>query len=212
MKSIIFLFTFISIIFLIESCEPVVQSLHPLYTEDILIEEPYIEGIWYYKNNNTDTIYWEIKATEGKKYIAKVYDSNEKNKEVLFFLHLIKLKNDIYADLFPVEECALISDSDPGLFLLSHITPVHSFSKLTFSENKVEIQYFAAKWIKSILKKHKKCIDYKKINVGDCEGENCYLLTSPPSKLQKLIIKHGEENLKLQDNKILFNKLKTANN
>jgi len=211
MKSIIFLFAIISLTILLNSCEPAVQSLHPIYTTDLLIEEPTVEGIWYYNNNTKDTVYWEVKACDNKKYLIKVHDNSDKNKEAFFYLHLIKLKNNIYADLFPLEESYLIADSDPGIFLMSHLTPVHSFSKLSIDKNNVDVQYFASKWLKTILKKHKNCIDYQKINISDCEGENCYLLTSPPNKLQKLILKYGKENSKLQNNKIKFKRLNTIN-
>ena len=210
MKRIIFFSIIISLTCLLESCEPVIQSLHPLYTNDLLIEEPGIEGIWYYNNSTKDTIYWKVEASKDKKYIIKVNDNNKKNEEALFYLHLIKLKNNIYADLFPVEENSLITDSDPGLFLMSHITPVHSFSKLSLGKNNIEVQYFASKWLKEILKKNKNCVDYHKIKVSDCEGENCFLLTSPPKKLQKLITKYGEENFRLKDNIIRFNRLNTT--
>ena len=122
------------------------------------MKNPGIEGIWYYNNSTKDTIYWKVEASKDKKYIIKVNDNNKKNEEAIFYLHLIKLKDNIYADLFPVEENSLITDSDPGLFLMSHITPVHSFSKLSLGKNNIEVQYFASKWLKEILKKKTKAV------------------------------------------------------
>lgn len=206
---VIFIIIFLLSYFL-ESCEPVVQSLNPLYTEDILIEEPIIEGQWYYVNDSKDSVFWEVKRNKEKRYLIKVNEKNKETEEVYFYLHLIRLKTDIYADIFPLEESYIISNSDPGLFLMSHLTPVHSFSKLLINKNKVVAQYFTSKWLKSVLKKNKNCIDYHKISIGDCEGEKCYLLSSKPQKIQKLLVKYGEENFNQEDNKIIFYKLNTA--
>lgn len=212
MKSIMYLLTLILFTSLLESCEPVIQSLYPLYTAEQLIEEPNIEGTWYYCNSKKDTIFWKVKSAKNKKYLIKVHDTKNKNKEVFFYLHLIELKDNIYADLFAIEESSIITDSDPGLFFMSHITPVHSFSRLSINTNTIDAQYYTSKWLKSTLRKHKKCVDYKKIKVSDCEGENCYLLLSPPKVLQKIILKYGKDNSKLEDNRIRFKRLVYTNN
>ena len=164
-----------------------VLSLHPLYTEKDLVVEPKLEGNWADKEGKE---FWTFEKSGEKSYKLTIVqkekgsESSEKSGEdesVKFDVHLVKLGNYIFMDLYP-QEPDIKND-----FYKWHLLPAHSFSRIWIEQDIVRISMLSIDWFKKMIEKKKVKIAYEKID------ENRFVLTAPTEKLQKFILKYAED-------------------
>lgn len=79
-------------------CGPV-ASLEPIYTEKDVVFDPAALGIWY----DGDDTYVHVTQAGEKNYRLLVVDTSE-DELAMFSAHLVKLKNHMFLDLFPLVE------------------------------------------------------------------------------------------------------------
>ena len=192
------LFLGILLVLLVQSCA--VVSFYPLYTEDTLIENDQIIGIW---ENSSDEYIWEISkpdtlrstplstddhnwANNKYSYLALVYRSDEPDEHSEFMIHLVKLGNNIYADIFPN------SWNFDYEILMAHMVPVHSFAKIRF-DNPILVTWMDQSWLEDLITQNKIRIPY----VEDNDGKT--LLLSKPRELQKFLIKYENDESAFDD-------------
>ena len=150
-----------------------VQSLNPLYTDQDLIFDSTLLGVWTDKDS-TET--WELTKTNEKQYKLVITDEDGKAGE--FTAHLLEIDGKIFMDLMPVEPA--LSQND---FYKEHFVPTHTFAQITQTAPTVQISFLEPRWLKNFLAKKPSAIRHEKM------GEEI-LLTASPKELQKFLLAH----------------------
>jgi len=84
---------------LLGGCIPVL-SLHPLYTEEDVTFEEKLLGTWVDDPEDPKTT-WEFSRAEAKEKAYKLIYSDDEGKKGSFEVHLVKLENRLFLDVFP---------------------------------------------------------------------------------------------------------------
>ncbi len=159
MKNIIKLVT-LGFLLIFAGC---VQSLNPLYTEQDLIFETALLGVWTDKDS-TET--WELTKTNEKQYKLVITDEDGKTGE--FTAHLLKIDGKTFMDLMPVE-LALPQNN----FYKEHFVPTHTFAQISQTAPTVQISFLEPKWLGKFLAKKPSAVRHEKM------GEEIFLTASP---------------------------------
>ncbi len=169
------------IIFFFSGC--IVYSFYPLYTEKDLFANEILTGKW----TDDDGAQWNFEhAYYGKKvpenidstsYVLQIIDKDSLKSE--FSVHIIKLGGYYFLDFY-LED---FLDSQELVLADFHIVPVHTFAKLTVSDNQLLINWFDQSWLEDLIKENKIRIHHEK-------NDDYILLTARPGELQKFVTKY----------------------
>ncbi|MDX1672947.1 MAG: hypothetical protein R3211_11455, partial [Balneolaceae bacterium] len=97
-----------------------------------------------------------------------------------FEAFLVRLGDHYFLDL-------VIEDIEvDNTLALYHLFPVHTFSKVSFEEDRVNIEMFNSNWIIEM-------IENEKVRIKHEKAADMVLLTASTSELQKFILKYVEE-------------------
>ncbi len=156
-------------------------------------------------NTEIDTLIWEISFQDKiwKKrlnnpfdrgseqipnkftYTLNIYDKSMPENNAEFHLHIVKLGEKVFIDLFPEEW------QKNNAILAIHLMSVHTFAKIDIG-NKLEINWFDSELLQELL-------DENKIRIKH-ENNGVYtLLTAKPEELQKFVIKYANEDKAFSD-------------
>ena len=113
MKNII-KFALIVLLLILTSC---VQSLNPLYTDDDIIFDAALLGVWI---DSEATESWVFTSPNDKEY--KVVYTDESNKKGEFKALLLKIEGKLFLDLTPVKPALAQND-----FYKANFLPTHTF-------------------------------------------------------------------------------------
>ncbi len=174
----------------------VIWSFNPLYTEKDLFENDILTGTW----TDGDSLQWKfehpekgnLKIIDKKSYELHLTDYDK--KETTYNVNIIQL-NGIYFLDFYVNDIAGANSSDSESKLNYwnlHVVPVHTFAKLTATNNTLQINWFDGEWLKEQ-------IEGKKIKIGHKKNDETLLLTAKTADLQKLLIKHANTEAAFKD-------------
>ncbi len=169
MKNILKLLTF-SFLLMFAGC---VSSLNPLYTEQDLIFDAALLGVWTDKDSKET---WELTKADEKSY--KLVYTDEDGKTGEFHAHLLKTDGKTFMDLTPVE--MILPQND---FYQGHFLPTHTFAQISQTAPSVQISFLEPKWLKKFLAENQKAIRHE--NMGDE-----IILTASPRELQKFLLSH----------------------
>lgn len=163
----------------------VVYSFYPLYTKDDLFPNDILIGNWM---DDEGTEWFFEHDYNGKKvpenidstsYVLKLKSKDQTQfSDSEFSVHVVKLDDTYFLDFY-LEEF-LDDDLDLASF---HIIPVHTFAKLTFSNDELHINWFDQNWLENLIKENRIRIHHE--NNGDF-----ILLTAKPAELQKFVTKY----------------------
>lgn len=186
------------LVLLVQSCG--VVSFYPLYTDDTVIENDQIIGVW---ENSEDEYIWEIYKPDTLKsspieiddhnvdnnkysYLAIVYMDDEPEQWTEFIIHLVKIGNYTYADIFPYD-WKFTNDN-----LMAHMVPVHSFARVSF-DSTFTVAFMDQDLLEDIIEQKKVRIPYVK------DDDDKTLLLSKPEELQKFLKKYEDDKAGLFD-------------
>ena len=178
MKKILFALVMIALCGVI-GCIP--TSINPLYTEQDLVFDPALIGVWRGDGDAKET--WAFEKAGDKAY--KFVYTEEDGKIGRFEAHLLKLGNTLFLDLFPDESG--IEDMDRSGFYKVHLLRTHSFLKVTRIEPALQLAPLDLKWLREFLGKNPKAIRHHKIGEGD---EAQIVLTDSTPELRQFVEKH----------------------
>ncbi len=165
----------------------VVYSFYPLYTQSDLFPNDLLTGEWY----DSDSTLWKFEHPfKGEKmnenpdktrYTLRMKPNGENDfTKHDFEVVILELEGHYFADFY-IDE---YEPDDFGLFDF-HIIPVHTFAKLTFTENNLLINWFNQDWLEDLIRQNKVRIHHE--NNGDI-----ILLTAKAEELQKFVIKYAD--------------------
>ena len=169
MKNITKLVT-LSFLLMFAGCVP---SLNPLYTEQDLIFDSALLGVWTDKDSKET---WELTKANGKQY--KLIYTDEDGKTGEFTAHLLKIDGEIFLDLTPIKP--LLPQND---FYNRHFLPTHTFAQISQTAPTVQISFLEPEWLKKFLAKNPTAIRHEKL------GDDIFL-TASPKQLQKFLLAH----------------------
>lgn len=150
-----------------------VPSLHPLYTDEDLIFDPALVGVWA-EEDSEET--WSF-TKGGEKQYGLVYTDRD-GKEGGFVAHLLKVDGRMYLDLFPDEP-----DLKENDFYKAHLLPAHTFLRVAEIEPVLKMAALDPEWVDELLKKEPDAIKHERI-------EGRVVLTAQPKELQAFLAKH----------------------
>ncbi len=187
MKAKVFPFLFLFVTLVISGCIP---SVHPLYTEDDLVFEPNILGIWIESGNDVE---WVFEDSGKNSYVVRITEEGKlSNLEV----HLVKLDDKYFFDFFEGENDHI---KDINGYLALQFIPIHTFVKVIITDEYMEIYRFDPGWLEEILKadptlvKHEVTKDY-------------ILLTASTHELQRFILDYAQVMEAYTEKAVLYRK------
>jgi hypothetical protein len=180
------LLSFLISIFFLSGC--VIWSFYPLYTEKDLFENEILTGTWI----DTDSMQWIFKHPEignpktidKKSY--KLHLTDYDKKETIYDINIIQLDGDYFLDFY-ISDIGGVDNSDSTgdlNYWNLHVIPVHTFAKLTISNNTAQIRWFNGDWFSEQ-------IEAKKIKIRHENNGEILLLTAKTADLQKLVVKYA---------------------
>ncbi len=150
----------------------IVTSIHPLYTEDVTIFDTNLIGEWIGENEDGGPVF--IQDGE-KKY--KLFLKEEKDT-LQFEVHLVKLQEHLFLDLFP-----LSPEKDNDTFWGMHILALHSIIFVKQIEPTLQLAPLNQQWLKDQIKNDPACIAHEIVR-------DRIILTASSKDLQKFVINH----------------------
>ena len=150
---------------LFTSCVP---SVNPLFFQRDLVFKKSLLGKWTGENET-----WTFSSEDGKKYTLHHHDGEYSGTYVA---HLLELKGEYFLDI--------TAQSVDACNYLQKLTAfeVHTFARLIFIDEKMEIQFLSYEELDKGLKAEK--LDVK--HVRNSDGE--ILLTASTSELQEFVL------------------------
>lgn len=177
----------------------VIWSFYPLYTEKDLFENEILTGNWI---DIEDGLKWDFahpvsnnqnrQITDNKSYILKFTDYDSLETE--YNVHLIRLNGTYFLDFYLEEVKSDRNSNQEGNVTVwnMHLIPVHTFAKLTVTENTLQINWFDGNWLSEQ-------IEGKKIKIRHEKNNESLLLTAKTVDLQKFVTKYANTEAAFKD-------------
>jgi len=180
-------------------CVPVI-SLHPLYTEKDVVVDKKLCGTWVDDSNDSKTT-WEFKSIDEPKNAYKLIFTDEDGKKGSFVVHLVKLQNRLFLDIFPGE--LPWDPEDPNkmdwpynsLFLI----PAHTFVKVDSIEPQLKLRQTLESNMEELLKENPNAAEHTSV------GERV-VLTGSTKELQAFVLKYADDERVFTDQVTLSHK------
>ena len=159
-------------------------SMNPLYTEKDLIVDPMLEGIWGDPENPQDET-WEFRLQDDKSYRLVVREDEQHllinpEKDGLFEVHLLKLGENKFLDLFPEEPEGVNG------FYKAHVIPAHSFLRMKLEGHVLSVAELDVEWLQAEA-------DSSRLDIPYQRREGTIVLTASTEELQKWVLAHLDE-------------------
>jgi hypothetical protein len=162
----------LALLSMLSGCIP---SLHPLYTEKDLIFEPALLGHWAEAEPKD---MWHFEKTGEKRY--RLTHTDRDGKTGRFEARLLRIRNEMFLDLFPEKPKLVESD-----FLKQHFLPTHAFIHVRQITPVLQMRILQLEWLRAILKEDPSAIRHEELVRADR-----IVLTAPPLELQEFLLKH----------------------
>lgn len=163
---------------LMTACIP---SLHPLYTDDVLVYNPDLLGKWADDQGGA----WNFEASPDKKsYLLEFTDGTDESGEATaqqYEAHLIQLGDHYFLDFYPK------SDELEDEFTLALVLATHSFARVDFGTPDIQIRLFDYEWLEQLFKERKIRMKHETLPDGEI------ILTASSKELQGFVYKYAEE-------------------
>ncbi len=189
MKSLSKISVYLLVLILLNGC--IIISFYPIYFTSDLFENDLLTGKWY---ESDDDFTWNfIHPTRKQKdstfidtkgYELKLYNENDSTDGSVLDVNILNIDGNYYLDFFIKEYGPGIVERDQFIIADLHMLPVHSFARIEFNEDSVNIRWFSYDWLEENLKE-------KKVKIRHENNGNHILLTASTAKLQKFARKYG---------------------
>ena len=160
----------IVLLFILVGCVP---SLHSLYTDEDLISDPALVGVWKDVDGKNS---WAFTAADNKAYNLIVTDKEGKTGN--FEAHLLKLKGTMFLDLLPDK-----LESSQNDFYKGHLVLAHSFFRVDQIAPTLRLRDMDEQWMKNFLKDKPTALAHETLDDG-------MVLTASTRDLQSFIAAH----------------------
>jgi hypothetical protein len=153
---------------LLAACVP---SVHPLYTEKDLVQNPALSGSW---TNIKSSDHWAFEAAEGKSY--QLVQTDPDGRVATFSAHLLKLDGVLFLDV-------QVTDLKGGEDKLNEIAqmaliPGHLFFKVEALGPDLKLAIMNPDWLGKLLEKSPKALAHIKT-------DHAFTITASTKELQR---------------------------
>ena len=149
-----------------------VPSLNPLYTDQDLIFDKSLIGVWVEKDTHET---WALSSCDDK-LEYKLLHTDENGRKGEFSARLVRVEDKIFLDIVPIKPSFTQSD-----FYRGHFFATHTFVHVVQIEPTVQLAVLEPRWLKDKLAENPEAIRHETIN-----GE--IILTSQPKETQKFLL------------------------
>jgi hypothetical protein len=156
---------------LLAGCVP---SLHPLYSEDIIVFDERLLGSW----GEVDDEIWEFALRGTNAYQLTVNKGQE--DESVFQVTMLELNDRRYLDLYPAGS---LPQAD---FYELHLFPTHTFMRVDELGDSLKLAFFSPEWIGELIEANTNAVRH------EMAGDRI-LLTASTEALQKLVREHTDD-------------------
>jgi hypothetical protein len=181
---------------LLGGCIPV-MSLHPLYTKEGLVFEEKLLGTWVDDSNST----WEFKCPNEPEKIYKLVFSDDEGQKGSFDVHLVKLENKLFLDVYPSEPPW--DEEDPNKVNWPYNTffliPAHTFIKINSLEPELKLQLTNVDEMKKLLEENPDAVKHELVEDG-------MILTASTKELQAFVVKYADDSRVFTEESVLNRK------
>jgi len=186
---------------LLGGCIPV-MSLHPLYTEEDVVFEANLIGMWMDDPDNPKTT-WEFSRAVAKEKAYKLVYSDEEGKKGAFVVHLVKLKNRLFLDVFPDQFPSEQQDWEnmKWAYNFFFFEPAHTFIKIDSIEPQLKMRRTICDDMKELLKENPNVVKHELV-------EDKIILTASTKELQAFVLKYAYD-IRVFPTKIVLTRKKT---
>lgn len=158
-----------------------IPSIHPLYHQEDIVFKTELLGSWQQGDTK-----WVFEQNGENGYLMKFYEQdelvNENQTYSDFEVTLLKLGEFFYLDIYPGKNEQIVFSS----LLMSTLLPVHTFAKIDFVEEGIEIRFLNIGWLEELLKENPGRIAHEKT-------PNYIVLTASTIELQEFIISYSND-------------------
>jgi hypothetical protein len=148
----------------------IVTSIHPFYTEDVTIFDKNLVGEWIGEDEDGSLIFTQDGEKKYKLFLKEEEDT------LRFEVHLFKLQNRLFLDLYPQSR-----EKDDETFWGLHFLALHSILFVKQIEPALQLAPLGQQWLKNQIKSDSLCIAHE--TIGDR-----LILTASSKELQNFII------------------------
>ena len=167
----------------------------PVSLPELNMEGPSFSGSITLESGGGATIF------EDEHIYLIVHENLEKAQPdtTLFVGYIGDFEGDYFLDL------SLLSiGSENDLFRSTHLFPVHSFSRLTIDDEKLEIEFFKDRWIKEQILDNRVRIKHERVMEGPMADEYSILITAGTPELRQFVTKYKSNERAFEDPLELF--------
>ena len=174
----------IGLMIVLQSCT--IFSLHPLYEEEDLLEEPQLLGLWQDTDKGDEYVSFEM--LEDKKYLFRYMEEQQQEGEqidldtVSFETGLLKVGDHYFLDLYPYYE----GEKDEAHYLFRNFIPTHSFLKIEWEDQQLVLYIFE-------LDHMKKLFEQNRIRIKHEMFEDYIVITASTDELKRFISKYADD-------------------
>lgn len=159
----------LSCLFICTSCVP---SLNPLYTEQDLIFDSSLIGVWTEKGSGGS---WALSSCENKLEYALTH-TDEKGKKGEFIARLVRVRDKTFFDIVPVKPG--FSQND---FYQGHYFSTHTFAHVVKTDAGVRLSVLETQWLKDFVVENPAAIRHQRIR-------DEIVLASTPKETQAFLL------------------------
>lgn len=159
---------------LLAGCLP---SVNPLYTEQDLVFDPALIGVWREKPSSRDS--WIFTKRNEKSYQLVLTDDDKSSP---FVAHLLKLGEQRFLNMQPDKEP--IEGLETESTYQSLLVRGHLFLRVDQIEPKLRLAAIDADWLDDFLKKNPDALAHSR------PDDRQLVLTASTAELQKFVLKH----------------------
>ena len=184
---------------LLGGCVPV-MSLHSLYTKENVVFEEKLLGTWVDDPNSPEAT-WEFNRIEESENAYRLVFSDKDGQKGSFVVHLVKLQNKLFLDVYPDE--LPWGPDDPNevkwLYNSFFLIPAHTFIKIDSIEPQLKMRLTNDDKMEELLKKDPNAVKHTSI-------EDRLILTASTKELQAFVLEYADDNRVFTDEIVLGRK------
>ncbi len=178
------------------------MSLHPLYTEEDVVFEEKLLGTWVDDPDDPKTT-WEFSHAEAEEKAYKLIYSDGEGKKGSFGVHLVKLGNRLFLDVFPDQFPSEQQDWEKMNWAYNYFffESAHTFIKIDSIEPQLKMRRTVSDDMKELLKEDPNVIKHELV-------EDKIILTASTKELQVFVLKYAYD-IRVFPAKIILNRKET---
>src|SRR5437867_5181517 len=151
---------------LMAGCFP--TSINPLYTEQDLVFEPALAGVWRGDGEgDAAKEIWAFEKAGDKAY--KLVHTDKDGRTGQFEVHRLKLGDTFFLDFFPV--VGGDQETNRNEIYQFHFVPLHSFAKVSRTDSALQLSFLSLEWLGKLLEKNPQSIRHEM--VGPANEQRC---------------------------------------